>query len=86
MPRRGTPRGTIAMILPIIFILFMLIILPPLFGSAEDAHPANETDHPTEVAGINDMFRGGSTILLGLLAVLGVGIIFVAFSTWRIRR
>lgn len=83
MARKATARGTIAIILPIMFLFFLLVLAPAMFSSAEDAHPAAETDHPDEVAGINEMFRSGSYILPALIIILALGMVFTAFySGW----
>lgn len=84
---RKRPGSLIAMLLPIMFIIVMIVIAPPMFASAEDAHPAANSSYPDEVGGINDMFRTGHMILPALAALMGVA--FVAygiskgFRIWR---
>jgi predicted metal-dependent RNase len=85
MAKRGGPKGLIALMLPLMFIFGLILIMPALYGSAEEERPANETAHPEQVAGIHRMLQGGNIILPSLATILVLAMVFVAFKTWRIR-
>jgi TRAP-type mannitol/chloroaromatic compound transport system permease small subunit len=79
---RRTPKA-ILLILPLLFILATIMLLPAIAGSAEAEHNITALEHSEGAGGVMSILLAGDMILPVLLLLVGVAILVVAVGTMR---